>query len=206
MITLYQRTDCPFCWKVRIALAELGVDYQLVETELGEKHPDIIRLSPTRTVPLFVDKETVIWESSVVLDYLDRRYEPGRIVPDDPDAAVKLRLLQVYSDKVVGSSIFTLVKEKRSKTEADWNQGVIAESESAWRECEQWLETQLTDLPFFGASFSVADCALAARFGVAEAYGVSIQNDTPRLYQWFENVKARDSWSDAYPTSFMRAE
>ena len=79
MITVYQRTDCPFCWKVRIALSELGLEYQVVETRLGEKHPEVGRLSPTGSVPVLVDGETSIWESAVILEYLDTRYAPGKL-------------------------------------------------------------------------------------------------------------------------------
>ena len=52
MLTLYQRTDCPFCWKVRIALVEYGIEFDTVDTVLGEKHPEVTRLSPSGTVPL----------------------------------------------------------------------------------------------------------------------------------------------------------
>ena len=90
MLTLYQRTDCPFCWKVRIALAELDVEHQLVDTELGQKHPEVGRLSPTGSVPVLVDGELAIWESAVILDYLDARYGPGRIISCDPVAQSRL--------------------------------------------------------------------------------------------------------------------
>jgi glutaredoxin len=84
MLTLYQRTDCPFCWKVRIALAELDIEYQSVDTVLGEKHPEVQRLSPTGTVPVLVDGDVVIWESAVIFDYLDSRYAPEKLISRDP--------------------------------------------------------------------------------------------------------------------------
>ena len=67
MLTLYQRTDCPFCWKVRIALAELDIEYQSVDTVLGEKHPEVQRLSPTGTVPVLVGPVLYVRDAEKIL-------------------------------------------------------------------------------------------------------------------------------------------
>lgn len=204
MVTLYQRTDCPFCWKVRLALAELSLEYRTVETKLGEKHPDLQRLSPTGGVPVMVEGDVVVWESAVILDYLDRRYAPGCLIPTDPAAEARVRSLQVYSDKLVGSCLFRLVSEKRSKLERDWDRELIEKSETAWRSCQAWLEPYLDGRDFFGAGFSAADCALASRCGVGEAYGAAVSADFPNLHRWYRAVKTRPAWEAAYPTSFIR--
>ena len=206
MISLYQRTDCPFCWKVRIALAELGLEYQAVETLLGEKHPEVGRLSPTGSVPVLVDGEAAIWESAVILEYLDSRYATGKLFPGDPAEQVRVRLLHAYSDKIVGPCLRELVFEKRSKPAPDWNQDLIAQSEEKWRDCLLDLEQKLGGMPYFGESYSAADCALAARCGVAEAYGAGVTAEFPGLQNWYEAVVSRPSWKAAYPTSFIRSE
>ena len=46
MITLYQRDDCPFCWKVQLAMTELQIEHQIVDIVLGEKHPQVLRSNP----------------------------------------------------------------------------------------------------------------------------------------------------------------
>ena len=206
MPILYQRTDCPFCWKVRIALAELDIEYQSVDTTLGEKHPQVQRLSPTGTVPVLEDGQAAIWESAVILDYLDAEYAPGRLISTDPVTQSRERLLQVYSDKLVGGCLKEIVFEKRSKPEIEWDLDKIREGESRWRDCQVRLEQELDGRPFFGEGYSVADCALAARFGVAEAYGAGVNMEFPHLFQWFQGVTARPSWNRAYPMSFIRTE
>lgn len=201
MITLYQRTDCPFCWKVRLALAELELDYSNVETQLGEKHPEVTALSPTGTVPVLRQEATVIWESAVILEYLDQQ-KGGNLFPGDPASAAEIRLLQAYSDKIVGPALRGLVFEKRSKPEANWDKELLERAASQWTLCLDWLEAMLAST-WFGPDFSAADCALAARFGVAEAYGSAVTDNHPRLLTWFQGVKARPSWKVAYPTSFL---
>ena len=204
MITLYQRTDCPFCWKVRIALCDLGIEFEKVDLQLGEKHPYVVANSPARTVPVLVDDRLIIWESSVILDYLDARYANGHLVPVDDFDAVRTRLMHTYSDKIVGACLKDLVFEKRSKPESSWDLQLIREAEEKWEACQEWLEAQLGDETYSGDDLTAADCALAARFGVAEAYGAGVTDRFPRLHRWYTAVTARESWQRAYPTSFIR--
>ncbi|MFC1578785.1 glutathione S-transferase family protein [Pseudomonadota bacterium] len=206
MITLYQRTDCPFCWKVRLALAELDLEYDIVETRLGEKHPEVLRLSPTGSVPVLLDGGLAIWESAVILEYLDSRYAPGRLMSSDPLAQASIRLLQAYSDKVVGSCLRELVFEKRSKPEAEWKMEIIRSGLEGWMTCMDYLEEQLGTKTYFGDRYSAADCALAPRFGVAAAYGAEATKDFPGLRRWYASVTARPGWKAAYPSSFIRTQ
>lgn len=203
MLTLYQRTDCPFCWKVRLALHELSVAHEIIEIPFGQKHPDVLRLSPTGTVPVLVDGEVVIWESSVMLDYLDARYRPGQLLPSEPNQQARVRTLQTYSDKCVGPALRDLVFEKRSKPQSEWDLLVIQNSEIKWQACQSYLEQQLTSGDFFGLAFSAADCALAARCGVAGAYGAGVSTNYPKLHSWFGQIKLRASWNAAYPEQFL---
>ena len=206
MLILYQRTDCPFCWKVRLALAEHGIEYRSVDTILGEKPPDIQGLSPTGTVPVLVDGELALWESAVILEYIDARYAPGKLVSREPEAGARERLLHAYSDKIVGGSLKEIVFEKRSKPESGWDWDKLREGETRWRECQAWLERALAGRPWFGKAYSAPDCALGARFGVAEAYGVGVNADFPALQKWYRRVTGRPSWERAFPDSFIRTE
>lgn len=203
MLTLYQRTDCPFCWKVRLALSELSIAYDVIETRLGEKHPEVVRHSPIGTVPVLVDGDVVIWESSIMLDYLDAQYAPGGLIPLEPAQQVRVRSLHAYSDKCVGPALRDLVFEKRSKLESQWDRTVIQASEIKWQACQAFLEEQLSPGGFFGVGFGAADCALAARCGVAEAYGAEVNTKSPKLLSWFGQVKSRAAWSAAYPENFL---
>ncbi len=205
MLTLYQRSDCPFCWKVRIALAFLGMDYTVVDSQLGEKHPLVQQLSPTSTVPVLTDDDLAIWESSVILEYLDAQYSRGRLLPEVPALAARVRLLQAYSDKLVGPALRDLVFEKRSKPESQWNREVVAKGEKQWQQCQLYLEQALVGNAFFGGDrMSAADCALAARCGVAEAYGAGISPEFVGLQLWYRQIQRKNWWLQAYPKVFLR--
>lgn len=206
MITLYQRTDCPFCWKVRLALAELSLHYECVDIRLGERHPVVQELSPSGTVPVMSENGIVVWESGVMLDYLDRRYGPGRLIPTAAAEEVRVRSLHTYSDRLLGACLFKLVKEKRSRPAAEWDQDVIRQAQRDWRVCQQWLDARIAGREFFGPQFGAADCALAARVGVAAAYGAGVEREFTNLYRWFEAVRRRPAWEAAYPTGFASSK
>ena len=204
MITLYHRTDCPLCWKVRLGLDELGVDYSIVNTRLGEKHPDVVRYNPKGSVPVLIDGEAAIWESNATLEYLDEKFAPGRLFPGGPEQRVKARLLLSYSDTVVGPALRELVFEKRSKPGDQWDKQKIDQSEDAWRVCLRQLSIWLDGKDYFCGSFSAAECALIPRLGIAEAYGASGIDEFPLLKRWFCDLKQRPSYRETHPDNFIR--
>ncbi len=190
-------------------MAELQIDYQLVDTVLGEKHPEVIRLNPKGSVPVFIDggsdeKDCVIWESNTILEYLDDVYGPGKLYPGSAAQRSQQRLLVSYSDSVVGPALRGQVFEKRSKPEVEWDWDVINTSEKAWRNCLAQLEEWLGDKSYFTEAFSAAECALLPRFGVAEVYGATVYQDFPQIASWFSEMKLRRSYLDTSPTSFIQ--
>ncbi len=189
---------------VRLGLAELQIDYDFVDTKLGEKHPEVVRLNPKGSVPVFLDDKTVIWESNAILEYLDDKYAPGKLFPGPPEQRAAVRLLLSYSDTVIGPALRELVFEKRSRPEDEWDSQKIELSEDAWRTCLRQLSGWLNGKDYFCETFSAAECALIPRFGVAEAYGASGVEEFPLLNRWFWELKQRPSYKETYPDSFIR--
>ncbi len=86
MLKLYHGISSVCSVKVRIGLAEIGLDYESAELNLpkGDQfNPAYMKLNPAAVVPTLVDNELVLVESSLILDYLDRIHNDGRLMPDD---------------------------------------------------------------------------------------------------------------------------
>lgn len=84
MLKLYHATPSVCSIKVRIGLAEIGLDYDEVELDLqaGEQHdPEYLKLNPAGVVPTLIDDRLVLVESSLILDYVDREHNGGRLMP-----------------------------------------------------------------------------------------------------------------------------
>src|SRR3954469_24378324 len=74
MLTLYSRADDPRCHRVRIVLAEKGLEVRIVETDPAHPPEDLIDLNPYQTRPTLVDRELVVYEPGIICEYLDERF------------------------------------------------------------------------------------------------------------------------------------
>jgi glutathione S-transferase len=111
-LTLYAHPFSSYCQKVLIALYEneLAFDYRLVEG--AEAWEQLKSLWSHRKMPLLIDGESIIVESSIILEYLDQHY-PGkfRLLPEDPDAAREVRFMDRYFDLYVMTPMNKIVAD-----------------------------------------------------------------------------------------------
>ncbi|MFK8068561.1 MAG: glutathione S-transferase family protein [Gammaproteobacteria bacterium] len=193
----YSKTACPFCWQIKLALSYYDLDYEL--TEWSEPDKDfILKYSPQATVPLILDDDIFIWDSGAIIYYLeDISDQKKTLFPGNLSDRNKARLLQTYNNSIVGKGLREVVFEKRSKPEAEWDLERIKKGEEAWNKSLDWLESEVeSDSFFLTAGFSIADAALLPRFGLAEHYGVGVDEKHPRLFEWFNSLKEKDIYLD----------
>ncbi len=196
-ITLYDKAECPFCWKIRLALYELELEVKLIDSQSPEHRPQWQALTPRKTVPILVNSDTVIYESNVILEYLNEI--TGHLLPKEPADRVLPRLINKYSDGVIGAGLREVIFEKRGNSTSEWDLNRIQMGTEAFEKALAYLSEQLGDKAFFGTDYSLAECALTARFGLAEAYGVKIPAAYSNLQAWFERMQARPSYRATAP-------
>ena len=102
---LYDAARCPFCARVRIALAEKGLDHERVEVDLRNRPDWIYDLNPTGKVPV-VDDGFVLPESAVIMEYLDDRYPEQPLLPDDPKSRAVARKWVFRFDDLLGDDYY----------------------------------------------------------------------------------------------------
>lgn len=102
---LYDAARCPFCARVRIALAEKGLDHETVEIDLRNRPDWIYDLNPTGKVPV-VDDGFVLPESAVIMEYLDDRYPEQPLLPDDPKSRAVARKWVFRFDDLLGDDYY----------------------------------------------------------------------------------------------------
>lgn len=194
---LYDKDECPFCWKVRLAMHAQARPF----TRRPHDHPDSVselgRLSVTGKVPVLVDGELVIPESSVITEYLEET--GGGLLPRHRAGRVKARLLAYYSDNTVGKAVREVIFAKRGRPPEQWDRGRIDAGIAAWLELLPYLSAELGEQRYFAGDYSLADCALGARFGLAMAYGVPLPETYPRLHRWYERVAQRPGFRETAP-------
>jgi glutathione S-transferase len=95
VITLYDAARCPYCARVRIALAEKGVPYEPVAIDLSNRPGWLYEKNETGRVPVLEEDTFVLPESAVIIEYLEERYPEPALLPADP-AARSLERLRVF--------------------------------------------------------------------------------------------------------------
>ena len=100
MITLYDADRCPYCARVRIALAEKGIEYETVEVDLDDRPAWIYEKNPLGRVPVLEEDTFVLAESAVIDEYLDDRYPDPPLWPADPAARALGRMLVFRFDEL----------------------------------------------------------------------------------------------------------
>jgi len=100
VITLYDADRCPYCARVRIALAEKGIEYQTVEVDLDDRPAWIYEKNPLGRVPVLEEDTFVLAESAVIDEYLEERYPEPALWPPDPAERALGRLLVFRFDEL----------------------------------------------------------------------------------------------------------
>ena len=100
MITLYDADRCPYCARVRIVLAEKGLEYETVVIDLDDRPAWIYEKNPLGRVPVLEEDAFVLSESAVIDEYLEERYPDPPLWPADPGERALARLLVFRFDQL----------------------------------------------------------------------------------------------------------
>ena len=100
MHRLYHHPLSPFCRKVRLCLAEKGLEVELVEERYWEQRPEFQRISPTGKVPALRLEGTIFNSSQAITEYLDEEYSQPALLPHSPKARYEARrIVDWFDDK-----------------------------------------------------------------------------------------------------------
>jgi len=173
--------------QVRIVLAEKGVSFEIEHVEKDTPPQDLIDLNPSQSVPTLVDRELTLWESRIIMEYLDERFPHPPLMPVYPVARGESRL---YMQRI----------------EKDWyslmnviTSGSAAEADAARKQLREEL---LAIAPVFGQKpfflsdeFSLVDCYLAPLLWRLPTLGVEFSGPGAKeLKGYMTRVFERDSF------------
>ena len=91
-MTLFSDPSCPYCHRVRIVLAEKGIAVDIVDVDANHLPEEVLEFSPYGTVPCLVDRDLRLYESRIIMEYLDERFPHPPLLPVDPVARANARL------------------------------------------------------------------------------------------------------------------
>lgn len=153
IMTLYSGDTDLFSHRVRIVLAEKDVTVDVLTTKAQQLPEDLAHLNPYSTLPTLVDRDLVLYESRIIMEYLDERFPHPPLLPVYPIARAKSRLTMYRIEQ----DWYTLVD--RIET------GIKKVSDTARKELEESLlalAPVFGDTPYFlSQDFSLLDCCIA---------------------------------------------
>ena len=190
---LYSGPLSMFGAKAEIALREKGVGFELVmvpfemKTLYQPKHPEVARINPKRQVPVLVDDDLEIFDSTQIFEYLETiRPEPA-LWPAAAKARARARLLELRSDEVYFPPIIRLMglqatPDDPAAVEARGTAGRYYDEQERAMDGRPWLA---------GDPYTYADIA----FYMAQLFGARMtapmSDAHPRLQAWRERMSAR---------------
>lgn len=194
-LTLYYHPLSSYCWKVLIALYENGTPFQARTVNLGNpaERAAYAALWPTAKIPLLVDGERVVPETSIQIEYLDRHHPgPLRLLPEDADARLEVRLWDRVFDLHVMTPMQRFIAQQL-RPEAERDAATLSGTVDDLGLAYDLIESRLGGRTWAaGEAFSMADCAAAP----ALFYAAIVRPFSPehtRLAAYFERLLARPS-------------
>lgn len=197
---LYSGVVSPFSSKVRIALAEKGLEYERIDVPFSldapysPTHEVVAKVNPLREVPVLVDGELALYDSTVILEYLEDRYAKPPLYPPTPEGRARCRQLEQYADDVLFRDVNVLINHVfyRGRGRAP-DEALIEKARSRVVAHAEYLNTMLNEPGFFLGDFTVADIALCIHFGTAFSMGTPFPAHLPLFGAWFQAAGQRRS-------------
>jgi len=197
MIKLYDFLPCPFGQKVRIVLAEKSLTYDLVEIDLlrGEQRkPDFLRLNPYGKVPVLIDEDTTIYDSTIINEYLEDEYPDPPLLPAIGSSSLRARarLFEELADSSFTPQVGQLMAEV-AKPDAERDQSRVQRARQAVERLLDYLNHELDARQFLTVEFSLADIGFVPRLVVLQALGIEAGSGRPNVDGWLKRLVERPS-------------
>jgi glutathione S-transferase len=196
MLKLYNFPMSPRARKVRIVLAEKGLQYEKVMVDItkGEqKKPEFLAVNPYGKVPALQDDGLAIYESTIIMEYLNDKYPNPPLLPADPGQRARGRVLMHYADNLYDGACGALVGEVFFKPKGQANPEIIAKAKQELTACFERVDRELGNNEYLLGAFSLADIGYAAWAPLFGPLQVEIPTHCARVNAWLERLKNRPS-------------
>lgn len=188
VMTLYSDPINPYCHRVRLVLAEKNITYEVEDIDPLNMPEELMELNPYGTLPTLVDRDLKLYESRIIMEYLDERFPHPPLLPVDPVSRSTSRLL-----------LF--------RVENDWYRQmdiILSGKKEATKARKELRESLITTAPVFGAKpffmsdeFTLVDCAIAPLLWRLPTLGVEIPASAKGFHTYAKHLFERESFNQS---------
>jgi glutathione S-transferase len=200
MLTFYEHPLSPYARKVKICLYEKGVpfDCRFLNPYSGPEDPNwnaFLQASPRREVPVLVDGDLRIFDSTIIADYIEERWPEKPTFPASPGERARVRMLEELCDtelEAVNWGLMEVVFFRRATGERA--ESLLAAGRAQLQRLFARLEQELDGRTWMnGADFGRGDAAAWPHVTTAMRWGVPPSSACPRLLDWLARAALRPS-------------
>jgi RNA polymerase-associated protein len=187
VMTLYSASDVE-SHRARIVLAEKGVPIDLIEVDRygGQRLEDLRDLNPYQIVPTLLDRDLVLYQSKIIMEYLDERFPHPPLLPVYPVMRAQSRLMMFR----IENDLYPLMHTIQNGTESAANKARKELQASLVK-----IASMFNDYPYFlNEEFSLVDCSLAPLLWRLPAVGVELPKQAAPILNYAKRLFKRDSF------------
>lgn len=201
-LTLISTQTCPYVQRAAIVLREKGVAFDIQYVDLQNKPDWFLAISPLGKVPVLKieragEPDAILFESLVILEYLEETADGPKLHPADPLAKARRRGWMEFGNTLMGD----MRKVVQATDEAE-----LAKASAVLADKLKRVDPEMTGPLFAGEAFSAVDAVFAPMFrelDLAERLnGRKLVECSARIGAWREALAARDSVRQAVPADF----
>ncbi|HIQ07669.1 MAG TPA: stringent starvation protein A [Thiotrichaceae bacterium] len=187
VMTLFSVSDDPDNHRVRIVLAEKDIVVDIIETEADNIPPDLEELNPYSSLPCLLDRKLVLYDSRIIMEYLDERFPHPPLLPIDPVSRAHSRLALFRIEK----DWFSLIEDLESgdSKRADTARSVLRNGVISAAEVFSVKPYFLSD------DFTLVDCTIAPILWRLPKYGIDLPGKGAKpIHDYMDRVFSRDTF------------
>lgn len=188
VMTMYSDPSSPYSHRVRLVLAEKNITVEIKDVDPLDISEDIMDLNPYGTLPTLVDRDLTLFESRIIMEYLDERFPHPPLLPVDPVSRASSRL---YMHRVS--------KDWYTKMEEILNGGKVAtKARKELRESLTAAAPIFSHKPYFMSDdFSLVDCSIAPMLWRLPLLGIELPAQGKPVLEYAERLFARESFQQS---------
>ena len=185
-MTLYSDPNSAQSHRVRIVLGEKDLIFNVEDILHGQNNEDLIALNPNNSTPTFVDRNLVLYESRVIMEYLDERFPHPPLMPVDPVIRAKTRMVLHYIEK----DLYGLLEDVKSSGEK--------KSNAAKQKLKENIMLSLDFIQskkfFLSDDFSIIDCSMAPILWRLPEFGIELPKSAKPILKYADRLFERTSF------------
>jgi len=190
VMTLYSKPTCIHSHRTRLVLAEKNVNIDITSVDGPELPEDLMDLNPYHTMPTLVDRDLVLYDSRVIIEYLDERFPHPPLMPVDPvtRAQFRLALFRIETDWY----------QLAEQYDAEGDRKLSSKSRKLLRESILASVDLFAAKPYFlSDEFSLVDCSIAPILWRMPAYGIELGSQAEPIEAYMKRVFERRSFQES---------